>query len=319
MGQPTVSDVHVDAALTNISIAFAQSEEKYVADKVFPTVPVDHKTDKYYIWDRNAWFRDEAKKRPPSTESAGGGFTLSTDSYAADIWAFHKDIDDQVRANADPAADLEGAAARYVTQIMLIRRERQWATDYFATGIWTTDKVGTTDFTKWDDATSDPEKDVADGVKSMLKLTGFKPNVMVLGFDVHQALKRHPLIKDRYKHVSSESITAEMIARFLEIDRYIVAESIYATNAEGAAADAYDFALGSNALLAFANPNPGLMEPSAGYNFSWAGLTGMNDLGVAMSNFRIEKIKSDRVEGEFAFDMKKVSADLGYFFSAAVS
>ncbi len=223
-----------------------------------------------------------------------------------------------MRANADPAVDLERTATLYVTQVMLTKRERQFASDYFTTGVWTTDVVGATDFAKWTDATSDPEKDVADGVKSILKLTGFKPNVLLVGFDVHQALKRHPLIKDRYKHTSAESITADMIARFLEIDRYMIAEAIFATNAEGAATKAYDFALGSNAMLVFANPTPGLMMPSAGYNFVWRGLTGMNDLGVAIANIPVPLKKADRIEGEVAFDMKVVSKELGYFFSAAV-
>ncbi len=95
-------------------------------------------------------------------------------------------------------------------------------------------------------------------------------------------------------------------------------EAIYATNAEGAATKAYDFALGSNAMLVFANPTPGLMMPSAGYNFVWRGLTGMNDLGVAIANIPVPLKKADRIEGEFAFDMKVVSKELGYFFSAAV-
>ncbi len=317
MPQPTVSDVHVDAALSDISIAFLQDETKYVAGRVFPPVPVDHRTDKYHVWEKNDFLRDEAEVRPPATESAGGGITLTQDSYSCDVFAFHKDIDAQVRANADPAVDLERTATLYVTQVMLTRRERQFADDYFKLGVWTTDVVGATDFAKWTDATSDPEKDVADGVKSILKLTGFKPNVLLVGFDVHQALKRHPLIKDRYKHTSAESITADMIARFLEIDRYMVSEAIFATNVEGGT-KAYDFHLGSDAMLVFANPTPGLMMPSAGYNFVWRGLTGMNDLGVAIANIPVPLKKADRIEGEFAFDMKVVSKELGYFFSAAV-
>ena len=34
MPQPTISDVHVDAILTNISIAYMQKAENMIADKV---------------------------------------------------------------------------------------------------------------------------------------------------------------------------------------------------------------------------------------------------------------------------------------------
>ena len=155
--QPTNSDVHVDAALTNISIAYLQDESTFIADKVFPIVPVSKQSDKYFIYDRNDFFRDEAKKRAPNTESAGGGYNLGTDSYFADVWAFHKDVADQTTSNEDEVIDGESDAAEFTMQKLLIRRERQFVTKYMATGIWTTDKTGGTDFVKWDDeAASDP-------------------------------------------------------------------------------------------------------------------------------------------------------------------
>ena len=47
----TARDVHIDGPLTNLTIANIQSNEGFVADKIFPQVPVSKKTDKYYIWD----------------------------------------------------------------------------------------------------------------------------------------------------------------------------------------------------------------------------------------------------------------------------
>jgi len=40
MAQPTNSDVHVDAALTNISVAYVQNAADFVAGRAFPNVPV---------------------------------------------------------------------------------------------------------------------------------------------------------------------------------------------------------------------------------------------------------------------------------------
>ena len=116
MPQPTISDVHIDAILTNISVAYMQRAENMIADKVFPVVPVDKKSNKYFKYDKNDWFRDEAQRRAPGTESAGGGYNLSTDTYSADVWAFHKDVDDQTLANADTPLNPLREAAEFVTQ-----------------------------------------------------------------------------------------------------------------------------------------------------------------------------------------------------------
>jgi len=315
---PTPSDVHVDMALTNVSVAYVQDSTNFIAENVFPSVSVGHQSNKYHVYNKNDFNRDEAEKRAPGAESAGAGFRMTTASYSADVWALHKDVDEQTRANADPAVDPENDAAIFVAQQMLIRREREWAATFFTTGVWATDVVGATDFDYWsDEATSDPITDVSTGRIEILKATGFLPNKMTVGFEVHEALKKHPLIKDIFKYTSSESITEAMLARVFEVDQYLVAKSIYATNAEGATA-AYDFIQGKNVLLSYAPASAGLMIPSAGYTFSWSGLTGMNTAGIATSRFDLRRNKVVRVETEMAFDMKAVATDLGYFLSGAV-
>ena len=40
--QPGRGDVHVDAALTNISVAFMQDASHFIAAQVFPEIPVTH-------------------------------------------------------------------------------------------------------------------------------------------------------------------------------------------------------------------------------------------------------------------------------------
>ena len=101
MPQPNINSVHVDAILTNISVAYLQKQDNFIADKVFPVVPVDKKSDKYFVYTKNDWFRDEAQRRADATESAGSGYNLTTGTYSADVFAFHKDVGDQTVANAD--------------------------------------------------------------------------------------------------------------------------------------------------------------------------------------------------------------------------
>ncbi len=46
---PTPQGVHRDAILTNISIAYIQSHANFISDKVFPIVPVQKQSDRYYV------------------------------------------------------------------------------------------------------------------------------------------------------------------------------------------------------------------------------------------------------------------------------
>ena len=76
MISPTPGDVHVNGTLTNLSLAYQQAESNFVADRVFPNVPVTKQSDIYWVWPRDAWNRDEMKHRAPGAESAGGGFDM---------------------------------------------------------------------------------------------------------------------------------------------------------------------------------------------------------------------------------------------------
>ena len=314
MPTPSLSQVHLDAPLTDLSVAQIQEAENYIADKVFPVIPVTQKSNKYFTYTNADFRRDEVVPRAPGTESAGSGFNMGSDNYTAEVYAFHQDVDDQTRDNADEAIDPDEDATDYVTGLFLTSREVKWASTYFTAGVWGTDVAGTTDFTKWDDASSDPEVDIDAGKAKILRETGFKPNTLVVGYVTHQALKRHPLVQDRFKYTSADSITEDMLAKFFEIDHYLVSEASYNSAAEGATAVDV-MVMGDNALLCYSAPTPGLKRPSAGYTFNWSGFTNHNNVGVMIKKFRMEEIESDRVEGSFAYDDKVVYANMGYFFS----
>lgn len=325
MPQPHANNVHVDAILTNISVAYMQNADNYIADKVFPVIAVDKKSDKFFKYTKNDWFRDEAQRRAGGTESAGSGYGLSTDSYSADVFAFHKDVDDQTVANADTPLNPLREAAEFVTNRLLLRREIQFVTDYFTTSVWGKDLAGvagtpsTDQFKQWSDyANSDPIEDIEQAKEIILSTTGLEGNTLVLGYQAFRRLKNHPDIIDRIKYTSSQTVTADMLARMFEVDRVLISKAIKATNAEGAT-EAYGFTAGKAAALYHVAPTAGLMTPSAGYTFSWTGVSGGLGQTIGTSQFRMEHLKSDRIEAEVAFDNKVVGADLGVFFASCVA
>jgi hypothetical protein len=325
MPQPTSSQVHVDAILTNISVAYLQRAENFIADKVFPVVPVDKQSDKYFVYSKNDWLRDEARVRTDGTESVGSGYNITTDNYYADVYAIHKDIGDQTRANADAPINVDREAAEFVTHRLLTRREIQFVNDFMTTNKWSVDVTGvsgspsTGQTRQWNDYTNtDPIEDIEAGKASILSTTGLEANTLVLGYDVFRALKNHPDLVDRIKYTSSQTITEDMLARMFDIERVLVSKSVKATNAEGATA-AYSFTTGKTALLAHVAPSPGILTPSAGYTFSWTGVSQGMGLTIGTSSFRLESLRATRVEAELAFDNKVVAADLGYFWNTIVA
>ena len=325
MPQPTQSQVHVDAILTNMSIAYMQEADSFVASKVFPTVSVNKQSDKYFTYDKNDWLRDEAQVRTDGTESVGSGYNISTATYYCDVFAIHKDVGDQTRANADAPINVDREAAEFVTHRLLTRREIQFNNDFMADGVWGTSATGvasgasTDEFVQWSNyTTSDPINDIEAGKADILSVTGLEANTLVLGYDVFRQLKNHPDLVDRIKYTSSQTITEDMLARMFDIDRVMVSKSIKATNAEGATA-AYSFTTGKNALLCHVADSPGLLTPSAGYTFQWTGVSQGLGATIGTSSFRLESLKATRVEAELAFDNKVVGSDLGYFFGSAVA
>ena len=332
--QPTYSDVHISAALTQVSVAYLQTETHYVADRVFPIVPVVHQTDQYFIFSKDDYFRDEAQLRADAAESAGGGFNLTTKSYAAREWGIHKDIGDQTRRNADPAIDIDVASTKWCMQKMLIKRDVFFASNYMAAGLWGTTVTGvasggvpgTTSTPQWsDDANGDPFTDIENGQTTILQNTGYVPNVLVLSWPVYQALRKHPLVIDRIKYTMgggalSANITPQLLASAFDVEEVVVAKAVYNTVAEGLTAS-YSFIVGKTALLAYRAPSPGLWTPTAGYIFAWQGFTGLNNLGVRILQIPMPWLGASmvRTDASMAFDMQLVGTDLGFFYNSIVA
>lgn len=316
MSQPTVTGVHVDQILTNFSVAYQQATKNFIAGQAFGTVPVKKKSDKYYKYVKDAFLRSEMKLRAPATESAGSGYGVTTDNYSCEVYALHKDVADQERANYDTPLDADQDAVDYLTQQALLNLEAQWIASFFGTGKWATD---VTPGVLWSTlATSDPIVDVNTGRKTILQSTGREPNVLILGYEVYNVLREHPDFTDRIKYTSSEAVTVQIMARLLDVERVLVAKSIQVTSEEGAAVTT-GFMHGKHALLAYSDPNPGIKKPTAGAVMKWTGVSEGLGEGVAVSRFRMDHLKADRLEIEQAYACKVVAADCGYFFNGAVA
>lgn len=320
--QPTQSAVHVDRTLTNMSVA-VMSEEGFIGDQVFPVLPVGKQSDLYRIYDRGSFQRDEMKKRAAGAESSTIGYETSTTPYFCDVWSLAVDIDEQTEENADEEVDLDLEATMLLAQAARINRDRQWASTYFTTGVWT----GVADETlvgndQWSDYTnSDPLLKMEEKRIGMLEATGFAPNTVVMGPRVWSQLKNHPDLVDRLNRGQTEgpaSVMLANLAELIEVDRIIVPSAIYNAAVEGATDD-FDFIFGKSVLFLYVAPRVGRYTPTAGVTFAWRGFTGASVAGTRIKRFEMPHTSSRRIEIESSYDQKVVASELGAFIAEAVA
>ena len=138
----TTSEVHVDQALTNISLAYAQEQTAFIADKIFGRVSVDKLSNKFHVFSKSDYLRGVAEMRAPGSPTAGANFTLSQQTYSCDQFGVHMDVDDLAQANSDAGVNILTSAATYVTEKLLQKRDQEFAAAAFTTGTWTGSTTG---------------------------------------------------------------------------------------------------------------------------------------------------------------------------------
>lgn len=113
-------------------------------------------------------------------------------------------------------------------------------------------------------ATSKPGTDIRAAVEAIRTQTGKRPNVVMIGAAVFAMLQEHPLILDRTKYTSKDSITPDLLAALWNVQRVVVGDAVYADDADVM----YDV-WGKDVVIAYTQlgtvANRGL--PSYGYTY----------------------------------------------------
>jgi len=307
MSKPTYQNVHIDQPLTNISIAYINP--KYIADQVFPAVPVQKVSDKYFIYTKADWFRREAKPRAAGTRAARGDYGLSTSNYTCVEYAIAKGVPDEIVANADnPLRPLEDGT-RWATNQVLLEQEALVAADVFSTG-WSS---SATPSPLWSSDTSTPIEDVETGLNTIVGAIGQEANIGVMGRGLWRFVKQHPDIVDRIKYTAGPNspaiVTLNAVAALFGIDgKLLVGTAINDTAAEGATSS-LSYVWGNHLWLGYVTPNAALLQPTAGYMFTYQ--------GRKTFRWREEQERQDVVEVSFSFDSKLTATDAGYLVKSA--
>tara|TARA_R110002020_G_scaffold148803_4_gene324880 strand:+ start:153 stop:1157 length:1005 start_codon:yes stop_codon:yes gene_type:complete len=330
----TPSDVHLDTPLTNLTVAYAQETEGFVAEKIFPVVSVQKQSDKYYIYDREGLRSGDVKVLAPRTEVERVGMSVSNDNYFADVRGLGMDFDEQTLANEDTMLEIRSQGANVLMEKILIDRESRWVSNFFGASIWTTDWTGvagapsTNEFRQWSDYTnSTPIEDITNAHRTFkLASGGYKANKMVVDQETRDKLVNHPDILARLNGGSTVTntalITNAKLAEIFDVESFYVMDAIQNTAKEGLA-DARSFIAGNGVLLTHTPASMGLMTPAAGAIFAWDSIPSVSNRGITVQSYSDDALKrvgvEEHIQVKCADDMKVVGADMGMFFASPIA
>ena len=317
--------------LTNMSVAYFQPDDWFVSPFIFPILPVQLSTSYYYKFNKGDLARDNVQRKPEFGKVQPMVFGTDKEIYSCEVDQVIVGLDqirslDYTRAGTAGISDPRRAKVRIATEQMKLHMDRIFAEGFFKTGVWSNEYTGkattpgTNEFWKFDNANFDAISFFGGLRTEMMKNGRRKPNVLALGVDAYEGLKRNPDILDRVKYSGSTAnpatINQNVLAQLLEFERVVVLNSTY--NAGALGTENMQFVCDSKAaLLAYAAPNPGIDTPTAGLTFAWDMLG--NGQYLAFDQFEGEKgTHTEYIEGLCSYTPKKVCDELAYFMKDCV-
>ncbi|MFH2012513.1 MAG: hypothetical protein ABIJ37_07445 [Pseudomonadota bacterium] len=322
MPQPNVKELMVTGPLQDVSVAYRN--KRYIGDRVFPIIDgVDPKA-KIAVYQKGAWFRDEAGIRGPGARAPRGGFPISWVSIATKEYAFAKEVTDEdrrfARSKNAPPLKPDQDALEFCADKIDLSKERRIAS-LITAGTWADGAAGGEDAEGlWSpsDDTNTFLPDIATARKTIQKGAGVTPNVMIVDFATYEALKQSAAILDKIKYTQRGVLTAELLAAVCDLDEVLIGEAIYSIAKETKAGTdftaAYIWEVNAGKGMGFIfyrPPAPGLKVRSAGYQCRIAYEDGSPRRSTT---WREAAEHQDVYEVAEETDIIQVAADCGYLF-----
>jgi hypothetical protein len=263
---PLVQNTYVDRILTQVSVAYKNDANSFVAEKVFPTVMVEKRTGKYFTYDK-ANLRSVNSKRTGKAYAKEIEFGLSKTDYGPlHEHSLRKFIENDEFDQADDPYNPRIDTTSVLTEGLLIEKEVGLATTLLDTATVTnnTTKSGTS---QWNDySNSDPFSDITTAIKTVKEASLLTPNTLVLSWPVWLRLRNHPDLIERVKYSSLGMLTTSLLQElFPEVQNVVIAGAMYNSANEGAT-DSLGYVWGTSAWLMNIAPVPALRTVSAGYH-----------------------------------------------------
>lgn len=313
MGAPLVAPLtgHLDVALTNFAKGFVQNE--LVSDIVAPRVPVGRQTDKYWIFGRESQELLQQTLRATGAPAQRIRMSLSTGSYSAVSHALAAEIADEDRLGYEPGSLEQDATATLMAKILLDKDDRL-ATLITDTSV-VTQNVTLAGADQWNNfETAKPLTNVETG-KAVIRKSGVRPNLMVMGEDVFTKLINFPSLLELFKYTTQGPLDEAKLAVAFGIDRVVVGRGVKIDKA-GTATTIF----GKDVVICYVSATPGARDISFAKTFVWSGAPGtVGGIGTVIGRQPDPTAKGDILGVDFYYDQKVTAVETGYLIKAAVA
>jgi hypothetical protein len=320
--------------LTNMSLAYFQAADQYVAKSLFPMLPVQLSTASYYKFSKGDLARDNVQRKPQFGKVAPAIMGLSDDNYRVEVDQVITGLDqiqtlDFVRSKAPGVADPRRAKAKFIAEQMNIHLDILFADKFFKTGAWTNEWTGNSafdasnkKFIQFDNSNCDPVELFDYLSTTMLQNGRRKPNKLGLGINAFNALKNCQAVLDRVKFGGSTAnpatVNEKVLAELFGLKEVKVFASTYNAAQYGEADDMQFICDPNDALLVYTTDSPAIDEPTAGYIFTWD-MLGDGQVMPVHQYLGEPATHTEFMEGLMATDMKKTADDLAVYLHNCVS
>ena len=309
MPTPTTSDLHIDAALTNVSVKYQNAD--LVGEKICPPLTVKKDSDKYFVYGKQDLRLFNDLKAPGARAKQVEWSIDSTPTYSLEEHSLEMQLIDEVRDNTDDPIRYDADSTEYVSNMILLRVEKMigdFLNDYTVNY-----EAGHSSAvaTKWDVAAGDPLTDIDDAREVVRSKIGRYPNTMVVSPKVHKLLRKHSKLLEMYKYTKAGTLTADILKEIFEMKNYYVYGAGYISSAEGQAEVLADI-WADNVALIYVPDNPGLKQLSFSYLFRKTGYR-------LVERWREAALRSDWIRVSDKYNLKSISTVAGYHLRDVLS
>lgn len=299
---PESTQVHIDAALTNLSVAYRNND--YIANALAPMVPVRKQSDRYYVYDSaREQQRATGDLRAPGGLANEVDFALSNDRYFCDDHALASAIPDEERENADPAIQPDIDRTEFLTDRILLNQEIALESRLRTDASIAQTAVPTGE--EWNDPTSDPVEHIMAACAAVFTQCQKTANVLVLPYSAYEALRVHPAVIDRIRFSSVGVVTTQLLAQIFDVEQVLVPRCVMNTAAPGQTAVMSPL-WGNTAYAMHITRRPGLKQLSLAYNFVWNAMPGSTN-GTVVERWRDHGRKADMIRVQKYYDLKLIA------------
>jgi len=305
---PQAKDMHIDVPLSNLAIQLG-SGGGFVADTVFPVLPVQKESDKYYIFEREEIDDDVQTLRADGAEANEIEWSTTTDTYSAEEYALRHLVTKRTLDNADTPLRPKQTTTRKLLGKLRVGIEKRVNALLDNTTTFEDD----TPSVKWDAGASVViEENVDDAKLAFVKQCGHEPTHIIIPKAVSKVVKRDSTVRELIKYTQSNLLVNGDLPPTLWNMNVVIPGSLQNEAAPGLT-ESIDFIWdGDNVILVYVDPNPGLETCSVGYQFRKAQ---EGNLDIAVTTYLVPNRKGEMVEVSVINDEKVVCTECGYIIS----